>query len=419
MVLLWYSTDNGATWSSFKTVTETVNDIALTTDGTDVHAIISFSTSGIKCYSYQEDGTVLNNGVTVDSSQTAMGNCSLTIDSNGYLHAAWASKNATYPNSFNIRYSKSTDDGATWSTPTQITSDNTTGHDATNPCIVIMSTGQPNIVYGYSRNTPYRAIRSYYYTTSWNLKIIYDTATTYTQANPCATVTSDGDIHIVWHGRDATDSSFFNIRYSVSTDDGVTWASQTKLTSGNTVDRTDASITFDDSDVVYVVYDDNGTIKYKDDSDSWVATTTVQTGTDANTCENCNTFIEPIMIFDGGTDVKFYGKRVGLGDSDTLTEVDVRMNVTPKVDSENLSAFLFFNDNFATITAKASIVDSAANESYSTMTSNDVDLGADVNEKTSTLSVVTAEDRVSLKYELTRTLITDDAEITKIYGGID
>jgi len=42
----------------------------------------------------------------LDAFQTAIDTTSLAIDTNGHLTAAWASKNASYPNSFNIRSAK-------------------------------------------------------------------------------------------------------------------------------------------------------------------------------------------------------------------------------------------------------------------------------------------------------------------------
>ena len=68
----------------------------------------------------------------IESSQTAVGNCSMETNSDGSkITATWASKNSTYPNSFNIRAIQGTISNGvvTWGSVEQITTMNTTNHD--------------------------------------------------------------------------------------------------------------------------------------------------------------------------------------------------------------------------------------------------------------------------------------------------
>jgi hypothetical protein len=434
---LYLSDDNGATWTrtGYYSVSG-LDGVALTSIGNVVHFVGCSTANGVKYgnadMTIQTDTAIST--IALESSWNDVQEPTITNDGTN-LYAAWASKNATYPNSFNIRYSKSTDGGATWDSVTQVTTINVSGSDYKNPCIVFITGTKVGVLYDFKVTSSGFSQISFREIDNGALgsQVVVHSDSTYTQANPCATVTSDGDIHVVWHGKDATDSTVDNIRYSKSTDNGVTWASETKLTTGNTYFNQNASIGFDSSNNLYVMFQGKDAssglyyrIKQVIYTTTWSSVNTITTNTTGSSaspsiCENFNGFTEPLTIWldNQDTDVKFYGEWTVTSESDTLTEVDVRMNITPKVDSQNLSAFLFFNDSYSSITAKASIVDSTANESYSAMTSSDVDLGTDLKEKTSTISVATAEDRVTLKYELARTLTTDDAEFTKVYGGVD
>jgi hypothetical protein len=182
------------------------------------------------------------------------GACSITADSAGVLHAAWSSKNATYPNSFNIRYSKSTDGGATWATPTQINTNNSTDTHHQQPCIVIRSDGNPTILWAQTYPGALKIKAVNFSGSAWSAEITVHDGVTYVQAAPCAVVDSSGAMHVSWKGYDATDTAQDNLRYSKSTDNGATWATHTKLTSGNTYGVGLSSIAVDGANNVYIVW---------------------------------------------------------------------------------------------------------------------------------------------------------------------
>ena len=216
-VILYKSTDGGGTWSSlyaYGTLSSPL-DVSLATNGTYIYTLISAG-AGTSVDVFNTSGSKISSS-NADTGQTFMGNCSLTYSqSDNTLHAAWASKNSTYPNSFNIRYAKgviNSDGSVTWGSVTQITPSNTSGFDNRNPTITVKN-GLPTIIFDFANGSYY--IQSYVYNgTSWNGYTVYS-GTTYTQSYPSATVDNSGNIHVVWHGLDSTDTTKYNIRYSKS-----------------------------------------------------------------------------------------------------------------------------------------------------------------------------------------------------------
>ena len=278
------STDNGATWSQIVTVTETVNDLALASKGNDIHVVVSFSTTGAKHYRYNDSGALQGAAVNVESGQSAMGNVSLAINEDGTeIHGAWTSRNATYQNSFNIRYAKGTingDGSVTWGAVEQVTKLNSSGADFLTPTITVVNsnvkiiysitgvrlvtdslTGGSNAIQVLAKDT---GATNAYLDAAWKYANIYNATSAYAQSNPSALFVpqsinglANGRLWVAWHGRDATDSAKFNIRASYSDDGGVTWATPTKLTSGNTFDRLNVSLSADKTGKVFALYEDH------------------------------------------------------------------------------------------------------------------------------------------------------------------
>ena len=302
------STDNGATWSQIATVTETVNDLALSSKGNDIHVLVSFSTTGAKHYRYNDSGVLQGTAQNVDSGQSSMGNVSLAINEAGTeLHAAWSSKNAIYPNSFNIRYAKGTingDGSVTWGAVEQVTTSNNTTINHYNGELSLDSNSIPLITMDFRLDGSkiYMALVSKKnlsepnftnLSAGWYNKTIYDGGLR-PQNNPSAIFVpqsinglANGRLWVAWHGKDATDSAKFNVRVSYSDDGGVTWATPTKLTSGNTFDCQNVSLGADKTGKVFALYEshqwspDIG-IRMKTYNGSWGAEVGVAT---ANTAE--------------------------------------------------------------------------------------------------------------------------------------
>lgn len=229
-VYVYKSTDNGGNWVQLTYISgpaSFVASVSIVADNNDIKLLVSYS-NNLRLYRINAtDGT--SQYATISSDNTApMNSVSLAIDpTNGHLHAAWASKHAAYPNSFNIRYAKSTDGGATWSAVEQVTTANASGMDNKNPSIVVRN-GIPVIMYEAIMSGQLR-INAVQKVTSWTVYVVYNGGT-YTQFSPSAVVDKDGVIHVAWMGVDSVSVSTYEIYYSRSIDGGITWSSPTKLT---------------------------------------------------------------------------------------------------------------------------------------------------------------------------------------------
>lgn len=262
---LYKSIDNGLNWTLLYSNTglTSFQDVAIASKDIYVYVIYGANNNAVNYHVINSlDGTRPFVG-GVDSSQTALGNVSLAINSEGTeLHAAWRSKSPTLPNSFNIRYAKGVinqvDGSVTWGTVEQRTTYNTTGQYAENPSIIINSKGHPVVLHIY-----HGGIQSTYYNgSSWATVGIYTPGTTYAQSSPSAIFVpksvngiANGRIWVAWHGTDATDTTTKHIRVSYSDDGGVTWSAMQKLTSGGVKQQESPSITVSKDNKIHIVWE--------------------------------------------------------------------------------------------------------------------------------------------------------------------
>jgi hypothetical protein len=272
-IYLYKSQDNGQTWSQLWYVdgSYVVSGFALASSGNTVHLLYTVETLN-RVYHVKIDALNPPNnytffdGIMVDQNQNGFSGVSLAIAPDGTLHAAWASKNSTYPSSFNIRYAKGTingDGSVTWGSVEQSTVTNSGTSNYQDPCIVIDNSNRPSIIIRYiaGANTYIlnlakhigSSINPSHAGVGWGMQLIYSGGT-YPQVSPCAVVDNAGVIHVVWHGLDSTDSTIANIRYAKSPDGGTTWSSATKLTSGNANGQSFPTITCDKNNKIYVIW---------------------------------------------------------------------------------------------------------------------------------------------------------------------
>lgn len=261
-----YSSIDGTNWTGIKTLTgmTVLTDVAMVPYGNRFAVIIAFNNDRILYYSYEENGTQISTSL-VDSSQTAMGNVSLTINPEGTeLHAAWSSKSPTFPNAFNLRYAKGVisqiDGSVTWGTVEQATTYGNADANIKNPSIGVNGNGKPFILADYLSGTTYYIV-CVYFTTIWQTAYIYNGGI-YAQSSPSAIFVpksvnglANGRIWVAWSGMDATDSTYDNVRVSYSDDGGVTWSAMQKLTSGNVNLHAYPSISADKNNRIYIIVD--------------------------------------------------------------------------------------------------------------------------------------------------------------------
>jgi hypothetical protein len=370
-----FSSDNGASWllGGSRTSFTSVQDVALITNGETVYTLEAINNTTIQCYKINTSTFSLTSLGTVDSSQSALGNVSLTINDTGTeLHAAWASKNSTYPNQFNIRYAKGTingDGSVTWGTVKQVSTGNTTGDYWQNPSIVIRGDGNPVILCEskYSGSGAY-GIEAWVNTTgtTWVNKQI--SAPLYIQSNPSAIFVpqsinglASGRIHVAWNGLDSTDTVQQNIRYAYSDDSGVTWSTPVKLTSGNTNGQVSPSITANKANEIFVVFkgstvstssSDYRIKQIKNTSGTWGAVTQIK----AQQAEDPSALYDPTFNFTSPLFVykDVTGGKVGFYGTWTITTISVAQgSIGTKSDRNNLLTYTITTDGtMGTITEK-------------------------------------------------------------------
>lgn len=244
---LYKSIDSGATWTLGYAAPAfaSLQDACMVCDGTRIYVLCTRDNNCVSWYSY-DYSLVLKNSNNIDgSNQTAVGNCSLTINGSE-LHAAWASKNAVYPDSFNIRYAKSpiVTGVPTFGTVVQITSYNTVGIQVEQPSIVCNGNGYPVILAvetGASNNGLYAFA---YNGTTW--ATWRPSYTGYAHRSPSAIhispaisgIATHGRIRVVWVAKDIVSNTMYSLWTCHSDNGGITWSTPVKLT-------TDASYNYE------------------------------------------------------------------------------------------------------------------------------------------------------------------------------
>lgn len=298
------SSDNGLTWTRLCRIDDTsTKSIAMVSYGNQVHVLTEHSFSSTYIYSF-DASTITDVDLSsstyrkiVDSGQNFIGEVALGVNESGTeLHAAWSSTNNTYSASYNIRYAKITVDGSgntTVGTKQQLTTENTSQRNYKNPSVIVNASGQPVILTDYNTNTGSCSVLSIWFNGSvWTQSNvysgIYQVASTSSLFVP-QTVNGLTNGRI-WAGFQAVTGSSggkFNIFVTYSDNGGSTWASSYALTSGNTFDRSNVTLSADKVGKVFALYEDHQWspdigIRMKTYNGSWGVETSVAT---ANTAE--------------------------------------------------------------------------------------------------------------------------------------
>jgi hypothetical protein len=261
----WYVfySDNGSPWNILTNGTnaQSIQDVCIEKISDDKFVLFhGWDNAGIAYIVIDAfTGTWLFNG-NVDSGQTAIGTISAIRNLMGAeIHLFWSSKNSTYSNSFNIRYSKGTinaNGSITWSSPQQWTVNNTANVDAQNPCALVTPT-RVLCFYDFHNGSSLYQIRILICNSGLIPQadnIVYSGAG-YFQAYVTACRAPSGRLWIAWHGTDPIDSSYVNIRVSFSDDDASSWSAPIKVTKGSGFECARPSITATRYDDVFIVFD--------------------------------------------------------------------------------------------------------------------------------------------------------------------
>lgn len=375
---VYKSVDNGITWTLIKTVTApTIQDVSLVTNGIYIYALYAQSNAIVTLRMLREDGTEIGLGyVHVEPSQTTLGSVSVAInEAKTELHATWSSKNATYPNSFNIRYAKgtiATDGSVAWGAVSQLTTLNSTSYPGfINPSIIIKGYGLPVILCHEDRGATAQTIYALTYNgSSFSQNIIFQDATTsYRQASPSAIFVpqsvnglANGRIWVAWYGMDSIDTTRENIRVSYSDDGGVSWSAMQKLTTGNTYYNTFPTITANKKNEISLLwqYGGNGLSyvikKIKNIANAWGTATDAAGSLSVNNAQSPSTlfdlsvnFTEPLFIYKD-----IIGNKVNFSGTWTVTTISVTQgSIGTKTSPSPLLTYAITTDGtMSTITEK-------------------------------------------------------------------
>ncbi|WP_235615882.1 Ig-like domain-containing protein, partial [Brevibacillus reuszeri] len=262
-IAIYKSTDNGKIWMQLSALNTVPGEFSLTSKGMSVYILASMSSTQILAYRFDVTtvGASITGGVSVESGQTALGAIDLKITPDGTtLRWAASTKNATYPNSFNIRAgSIPINADGTLGTPSavsQATTYDIKQYNCTNPVLVFRD-GLPVIVFQYNGTSMYNNIYSLALNGSeWPVGVVYQGGESFVQSSPTVCATPNTKLHTAWHGTDATDSANPWIRYSNASVGALWLPTPKKLVKGQ-----NACITSDKSGKLFITYEDGGVIK--------------------------------------------------------------------------------------------------------------------------------------------------------------
>jgi hypothetical protein len=356
--------DDGVSFRQLWSVTglSGIVDISIVSKGTIVYLLMNQGTTPQFVVIDALTGNNLSGYINVDTGQTNTGNVSLAINEAGTeLHAAWASKNSTYPNSFNIRYAKGTinaDGSVTWGAVEQLTTNNTSGYDYQTPCIIVRGDNNPTIFYIHKASSSYKLYGLRYNGTSWEspggITPIYDGGS-YAQSSPSAIFVPseinglpNGLLGNVWHGTDSASGGVNYIRFSKSTDLGANWSTPQKLIPG-----TNPTLTANRNGKLFITYEDNGVtkrIESTDNGDTWSAPITVGNGTNPSSLFDLSlNMSEPLTIRKGASSVLFSGAWVVT----TISVTPGSLGQKTSSDKSNILSYSITTDGtMSTITEK-------------------------------------------------------------------
>jgi len=292
------STNNGVLWTYTNVSTDTgynqnYPSIAINSTG-GLHIVWGGTYSGSTTneqirYSKSSDGGVTwANPITIGVYTTrAQSVPSIAVDGNNNMYVVWHGGNSGAGATNQIRFSKSTDGGTTWSAPVNITTSiGGTYYLQQYPSIAIDNSNNLYVVWNgrYSGSSPgslyhIRFSKSTDGGTTWSAPINISTLTTaYDQLNPCIALDNADNLRVVWYGRAVAAIAQTQIRYTASTNGGATWSAPYNISRNIAYNQQYPSIAVDNGNNIHVVWQGlhagsttNNQIRYSKYTASWSA----------------------------------------------------------------------------------------------------------------------------------------------------
>ncbi len=245
-----HSTDNGATWGSEIRLTyDTLYSWfpTMSVSGSNIHVVWLDHRDGNWEIYYKRS---TDNGITWSSDTRLTSNIYYSnypsVASNGSnVHVVWFDNR---DGNWEIYYKRSTDNGATWSTDTRLTNDTCSSEC---PCVAV--SGQYIHLLWYDKRDNQCAEIYYKRSTDEGITWGPDTRLSYYSFGSYGPSVADSGslVHVAWN--DFRDGNH-EIYYKRSTDNGITWDPDTRLTN-NSFHQYSPSVAASDSGV-YVVWSD-------------------------------------------------------------------------------------------------------------------------------------------------------------------
>lgn len=253
------SKDDGLTWTQLAYLADGAridSSPAIAAVGNNIVGLIRYNATNASMFVInaltQTDDNILGQMVPIDGGLLDIakeGGVSIAAKGQN-VHAVWLAKVPGLENSYNLRYSGSTDGGYTWSTPSQLTYRNASSEQFSNSVIAINGVDNPLIMSEYRAGSSYVLARMLKTSTGWIETGPFGSAYPLLQPN----LFVDGpNVYMVWANA-STSAGNKQIKFSKSTDNGVNWGSSVTVSTGHSGNHDTPAITADAGNKLYLTF---------------------------------------------------------------------------------------------------------------------------------------------------------------------
>lgn len=384
-----------------------------------LHVVFSEGTSAAQYYHRSFDGSTWTSSHSIgDYGWQRLG---FFIDSNDYINISYTQD---YSSDQRVMFARSTDSGVNWSTPTIVEYNST--YNAQFTSVAVDTSGGIVVSYGFSwsgssASTQVAIKRSTNGGTSFATRVLINYSPSYVQRDTSIDYCALTDKFVIAYRATLSGSSELHMWRAYSTDNGVSIAGVSRLTYTSGFNYGLPSVAFAKGGDDYILFGRSSVDIYQ--SVNGGAPTLYVDGayfvvSEPRVCKNYDVISTPVGTFYGNSAIRFKGVGIRYNDTGFLNP-DIRLNIYPFSDSQNLSAFTYHNKKISDIDGKVSIVGTSDDESYIDMTDTLTTIDSTNEETLSFVQVTTADTKVTLKLTATRANGIDVATIDKIYGGVD